>query len=189
MTTTATKADEFVTTLRGHHKTVAVYSRHQDAEEAVKGLQEAGFDMSKLSIVGRDYHTEEHVVGFYNTGDRMKYWGKLGAFWGGLLGVLFAPAFFIIPGVGPVLTGGFLGSALMGMLEGGAVGAATTGGLTALGAALLGIGVPRDSVLRYERALKADKFLLAVRGTEAEARRAREILSGKAEEVSVHEPV
>ena len=38
--------------------------------------------MNQLSIVGRDYHTEEHVVGYYNAGDRMKYWGKLGAFWG-----------------------------------------------------------------------------------------------------------
>jgi len=39
--------------------------------------------MKKLSIVGRDYHTDEHVVGYYNTGDRMKVWGKTGAFWGG----------------------------------------------------------------------------------------------------------
>ena len=36
--------------------------------------------MKKLSIVGKDYHTDEHVVGYYNTGDRMMYWGKLGLF-------------------------------------------------------------------------------------------------------------
>jgi hypothetical protein len=34
--------------------------------------------------VGKEYHTEEQVVGHYNTGDRMKYWGKMGAFWGGI---------------------------------------------------------------------------------------------------------
>ena len=50
--------------------------------------------MKKLSIVGRDYHTDEHVVGYYNTGDRMKVWGKAGAFWGGLWGFLFGSAFF-----------------------------------------------------------------------------------------------
>ena len=62
---------------------VAIYDSHSQAEEAVKELQRSGIDMKKLSIVGRDYHTEEQVVGYYNTGDRMKAWGKLGAFWGG----------------------------------------------------------------------------------------------------------
>jgi len=59
---------------------VAVFKSHIEAETAVKELQKSGFDMKKLSIIGRDYHTEEHVVGYYNAGDRMKYWGKLGAF-------------------------------------------------------------------------------------------------------------
>ena len=68
---------------------VAIYDSHSQAEEAVKELQRSGIDMKKLSIVGKDYHTEEQVVGYYNTGDRMKYWGKLGAFWGGLWGMLF----------------------------------------------------------------------------------------------------
>lgn len=61
---------------------VAVFDWHEDAETAIRELQRAGFDMKKLSIVGRDYHTEEHAVGFYNSGDRVKYWGKQGAFWG-----------------------------------------------------------------------------------------------------------
>jgi hypothetical protein len=63
---------------------VAVYTTHTETEAAVKELQQAGFDLKKLSIVGRDYHTDEYVVGYYNAGDRMKYWGKLGAFWGGI---------------------------------------------------------------------------------------------------------
>jgi len=57
----------------------------------VKELQRSGFDMKKMSIVGKDYHTDEHVVGYYNTGDRMKYWGKLGAFWVGCGGCCSAP--------------------------------------------------------------------------------------------------
>src|ERR1700761_5797582 len=85
---------------------VAVYKSHLEAEHAVQELQNASFDIKKLSIVGKDYHTEEHVVGYYNTGDRMKYWGKLGAFWGGIWGLLFGAAFFFIPGVGPVLVAG-----------------------------------------------------------------------------------
>ena len=86
--------------------TVAVFESHVEADEAVKELQKAGFDMKKLSVVGKDYHTEEHVVGYYNAGDRMKHWGKLGAFWGGLWGLLFGAAFFWVPGIGPVLIGG-----------------------------------------------------------------------------------
>lgn len=52
------------------------------------------------------------------------------------------------------------------------------GGLSALGAALVGIGIPKDSVLQYETALKADKFLLVAHGTQDEVARAREVLRG-----------
>ena len=85
---------------------VAIYPSHTEAEAAVKELQQSGFDMKKLSIVGRDYHTDEHVVGYYNVGDRMKAWGKTGAFWGGIWGLLFGSAFFFIPGLGPLLMAG-----------------------------------------------------------------------------------
>jgi hypothetical protein len=44
---------------------VAVYDTHSKAEEAVKELQRSGFDMKKMSIVGKDYHTDEHVVGYH----------------------------------------------------------------------------------------------------------------------------
>src|SRR6202044_4242301 len=97
---------------------VAIYKSHTEAETAVKELQQSGFDMKKLSIVGRDYHTDEQVVGYYNTGDRMKHWGKLGAFWGGIWGLLFGSAFFLIPGVGPLLVAGPLVAWIVGGLEG-----------------------------------------------------------------------
>ena len=68
---------------------VAVFESHSQAEDAIRQLQQNGFDMKNLSIVGKDYHTEEHVVGYYSTCDRMSYWGKQGAFWGGLWGGLW----------------------------------------------------------------------------------------------------
>lgn len=153
---------------------VAIFDRHGDAEAAIFELQEAGFDMKRLSIVGRDYHTEEQVVGYYNAGDRMKSWGKLGAFWGGIWGLLFGAAFFWVPGLGPLVVGGPLTSWIVASLEG----ATVVGGLSVLGAGLYSIGIPRDSVLRYEAALKSDKFLLIFHGTPDEVRKAREILSG-----------
>jgi len=50
---------------------VAVYSTHGQAEAAIKELQEAGVDMQSLSIAAKDTHTDEHVVGYYNAGDRI----------------------------------------------------------------------------------------------------------------------
>ncbi len=61
------------------------------------------------------------------------------------------------------------------------------GGMSAIGAPLYSIGIPKDSVLRYEKALKADKYLLVVNGTSDEAARARDILrSTRAASVDEH---
>ena len=153
---------------------VAVYGTHTEAEEAVKELQRAGVDMRALSIVGKESHTDEHVVGYYNTGDRMKYWGKTGAFWGGFWGLLFGSAFFAIPGIGPVLVAGPVVAWIVGALEG----AALVGGLSAIGAGLYGMGIPKNSVVQYETALKTDKYLLLVHGTVAEVEKAKDIIEG-----------
>lgn len=152
---------------------VAVYDTHTQAESAVKVLQRAGFDMKKFSIIGRDYHTEEHVVGFLNAGDRAKFFGKLGAFWGGLMGMLFGSALLFVPVVGHVIILGPLAATIFGGLQG----AVLVGGASALVGALMAIGIPRDSVLRYETALKSDKFLLIVHGDAQEIKRARELLT------------
>ena len=162
---------------------VSIYNTHTEAEEGIKSLQKAGFDMTKLSIVGKDYHADEHVIGYYNTGDRVKYWGKLGAFWGGLWGFLFGSAFFFIPGVGPIVVGGPLVSWIIGALEG----ALVVGGMSALGAALYSIGIPKDSILKYETSLKANKFILVAHGTKDEVERAQKILeTTKATESTIH---
>src|ERR1039458_3987525 len=96
---------------------VAIYSSHVEAEEAVKQLQRGGIDMKALSSVGKETHTEEQAVGYYNNSDRMKYWGKAGAFWGGFWGLLFGSAFFVIPGIGPLLVAGPLGAWIVGAVR------------------------------------------------------------------------
>ena len=162
---------------------VAIYETHAQAEEAVKELQRSGFDMKKMSIVGKDYHTEEHVVGYYNTGDRMRYWGKMGAFWGGIWGLFLGSAFFAIPGIGPVLVAGPLVVWIVGALEG----AVVMGGLSALGAGLYSVGIPKDSVVKYEAALKSDKFLLLAHGTTDEVARAKNTMhTTHPVEIAVH---
>ena len=164
---------------------VAIYKSHTEAEAAVKELADAHFDMKKLSIVGRDYHTDEKVVGYYNAGDRMKQWGKTGAFWGGIWGLLFGSAFFFIPGIGPVLMAGPVVGWIVGALES----AVVVGGLSALGAGLYSLGIPRDSIVRYETALKTGKFVVIAHGSPEETAQAQRIISNtKPEALEEHQP-
>jgi hypothetical protein len=151
---------------------VAVFADHHAAEAAVKKLAASGFDMKHLSVVGEGYHTDEKVVGFYNTGDRIKFWGTRGAFWGGLWGLFFGGLFMTIPVVGHVVVLGYLAAVAISAIEN----AIMVGGLSALGAALYSIGVPKDSVIQYEAALKADSFLVMAHGTADEMARAKAIL-------------
>jgi uncharacterized membrane protein len=169
--------------MREQNAVVAIYDTHAGAEEAVKKIQRAGIDMRTLSIIGKDTHTDEHPVGYYNTGDRMKYWGKFGAFWGGFWGLLFGSAFFAIPGIGPVLAAGPVVAWIVAALEG----AAVVGGVSALGAGLYSIGIPKDSVIEYEMAIKTDKFFVMVHGTASEVEKARGVLeSTDSASVTVH---
>jgi hypothetical protein len=151
---------------------IAIFADHNAAETAVKKLTAAGFEMKNLSVVGKGYHTDEKVVGFYNTGDRVKFWGKRGAFWGGFWGLFFGGLFMTIPVVGHVIVLGYLAT----MVASGIESAVMVGGLSALGAALYSIGIPKDSVIRYETAVKTDSFLVMAHGAADEIARAKTIL-------------
>jgi hypothetical protein len=152
---------------------VAVYPDHPEAEAAIRALQRGGFDMHKLSIIGADYHSEEDVVGYYTSGDRMRSWGKNGAFWGGIWGLFFGAAFFVIPGFGPLFAAGPIVAAIVSALEG----AVLVGAIGAFGAGLVGLGIPKDSVLQYETAVKAGKFVVIAHGSRHEAEVAKDILT------------
>jgi len=153
---------------------VAIYDTHDQAERAIKKLQAGGVDMKSLSIAARNTHTDEHVIGYYSTGDRMKYWGSVGAFWGGFWGLLFGSAAFAIPGIGAILVAG----PLVGWIIAGLEGAAVVGSVSAVGAGLVSIGIPKDSVLKYDVALKTDKYLLIAHGTPEDVDKAKQIIAG-----------
>lgn len=152
---------------------VAVFANHSEADAAVKKLASDGFAMKHLSLIGKGYHTEESVAGFYNVGDRVKFWGSRGAFWGGMWGLFFGGLFLTIPIVGHVIVLGYLAAAAISAVEG----AVVVGGLSAIGAAIASIGIPKDSVMQYETAIKADDFLVMAHGSQGEVERARTILA------------
>ena len=155
---------------------VYLFDSHRDAEQAIRSLNHAGFNMKSLSLVGKGCHSEEQAMGFYTSGDRIKSWGGRGAFWGGLWGLLFAPAVFILPGIGVLALAGPIVVALVSALEG----AVVVGSLSAFGAAMMQIGVPKEQAIKYETALKVDKYVLLIHGTPAEAAQARAVLSQSA---------
>jgi hypothetical protein len=166
----------------GQTTVIAVYPDHASAEDAVRRLQKEGIPMQNLSIIGKDFQTVEKPVGFVTTGDVAKSGAKVGAWTGGLFGLLVGAAFLILPGVGPVVIAGPLAAALLGGIEGAMAGAAF-GGLTG---ALVGLGISKDKAIRYESQVKAGKFLVTLRGDGQQTERAKSLLTaGKAESTEV----
>jgi hypothetical protein len=162
------------------HEAMNIFPSHVEAEAAVLDLQKAGFDMQKISIIGKDYQTTEHIRGFFTWKDTAKagageagYWGS---FFGGLFGILTGVGLLFIPGVGPVIVAGHITGVLAGWIEGtivGGVGAAVAGGLVG---ALVGLGIPKEKALKYETEIKAGKFIVIVSGTDEEIDRAQQVL-------------
>src|SRR5215471_17015695 len=172
---TATKTE-------GQATVIAVYPDHASAEDAVRQLQKDGIPMQNISIIGKDFQAVEKPLGFVTTGTVAKDGAKVGAWTGGIFGLLVGAAFLILPGVGPVIAFGPLSVALLGGVEGALAGAAF-GGLTG---ALVGLGVSKDKAIRYESEVKAGKFLVTLRGDGPQIERAKSLFSaGKAETTEV----
>lgn len=72
--------------MENHETIIAIFDARGSADDAIKRLMSAGFTMNQLSVIGKGYHIEENVAGFYNARERMKFWGGLWSlFFGGLL--------------------------------------------------------------------------------------------------------
>jgi hypothetical protein len=150
---------------------VAIYKSHAEAEAGIKELQRSGFDMKKLSIIGRDHHMNE-LINYYNTGDHVKHWGKLEVSWGGIARLFFSSGLFLGPGMNPLFVAGPLIGEIVGALES----AAVVGGLGARGTGLYSISIPKNNVSRYETALKTGKFVVIAHSSVEQATRARDII-------------
>jgi hypothetical protein len=87
--------------------------------------------------------------------------------------MLFGSALFVIPGVGPLFAAGPLVAWIVGALEG----AAVVGGMSALGAGLYSVGIPKDSILSYETEIKAGKFVVIAHGDSSHVEKSMTILT------------
>jgi uncharacterized membrane protein len=171
------------------HTIVGHFPSHTEAERAVLELQKAGFDMQKLSIVGKDYQTNEHVRGFLTWQDTAKVGAAGGGYWGsfvgGLFGILAGAGVLFIPGMAPLVIAGQITGVFAGWLEGtlvGGIGAATIGGLAG---ALGGLGIPKNEVLKYETKIQAGEFIILVTGSDEDVTQAQQMLAKISREIDM----
>ena len=89
------------------------FADYDQAQRCVGALEQAGFTHAQIGVLRKGVQGEsvEHVHSTPGVGT--------GAVTGGLIG---AAAAFLIPGAGPVIGAGILGSTLLGVLAGGATG-------------------------------------------------------------------
>lgn len=159
-----------------YYRAVGVFPHHRDAEAAVRELHSSGFPMNQISLVGKHTPGEARIGDVADrtmTDEGAKGGAATGAALGGLGGLLVGLGALAIPGIGPVIAGGALATALATTVAGGAIGAAA-GGLTG---ALVGLGIPDDRARFYNDRVNRGDYLVMVDGTEDEIRRAETILS------------
>jgi len=158
---------------------VAVYPNEEQADRVVKRLSESDFAMDQISILGRIHTAGDDPLGIYDLklGDRVKTWGKHGAFWGGLWSmVAVAAGFFIIPSVGALAAAGYMVEVIAGGSVVGAGAMAGAAAISQLAAAFHRIGIPEESILALHKAIEDGKYVLMLRGPGAEIAEWRDAL-------------
>jgi hypothetical protein len=163
-------------------RTVAIFDSLGQVEEGIEALTEAGIKRRKISVVTQSLETVTKIHGYITHGEVTREGAGVGAWTGGLFGLLVGAAFFWVPGFGPLLVAGSLASALVGGVEGAAIGAAG-GGLLGV---LLGGVVEKRHIPKYEEAIKSGKYLLVVSGSTEDVEQSLRVLENRGGEVSMH---
>ncbi len=161
-----------------HRRAIGVFSDRPTTASALQALQDSGFSQSQVSIIARDAEHQAAIAGVDVTdqrGNKADQGGAIGAVTGGVLGgvagLLVGLGTLVIPGIGPAFLAGEA-AAVISTLVGGAAGAAA-GGLVG---ALIGLGVPEDRARQYHDRVARGDYLLMLKGTDPELRRASDVL-------------
>ncbi len=157
---------------RGTNNVVATYSNLEQAESAIRTLADNGVPIQHVSLVAQNIGAKNEVHGFVTSSDIAKSSARVGAWVGGLFGVLSGAAFMWVPGFGPMIVIGTLASALLGGIEG----AVATGAISGALGWLTSIGIDKQRILKYETSIKAGDLLVIVNGTSDEIAKATDIL-------------
>lgn len=131
---------------------VAVSKSHDETKACVRDFKRSVCDMKQLAFVGCDHTTGLPVAGCGATMGRVKCWGAIGAFWGGVWGWLFGSTFFQNEGAGPLRVAEPLVGWMVGALEGAVIG----GGLIVVVACLYSLCSRKNGIVFCETALKPE---------------------------------
>lgn len=151
---------------------VAVFEWVDRAEAAVETLQAAGFDLTRLSIIAKDEHSGERLLGWAGSGRRLRFWGRLAPTWDRLAQRLRGAAFMFVPFVGHLVV---LGSVAEWLTED-QPSHGCTEGATRLWRLLGRLGVPSRDGIALESALREYDFVLVAAGAPEDAQKARRLL-------------
>jgi hypothetical protein len=165
--------------LGNYRRAIGVFARRRDAEYALDELRASGFPMHNISVVAKDSERGDHISGVDlsdrvgNEADTGAAVGAVTGTAGGMLaGLLTGLGLLAIPGLGPVIAAGTVGTTLVTTLAGGGIGA-LSGSLIG---ALAGLGIPEDRARVYSDRLSAGDFMVIVDGTPDEIARAEAVL-------------
>jgi hypothetical protein len=161
---------------------VLLYSNHKNLEQDVSTLQNRSFDMKAVSIVGKVEQHKTHATGLYITAGQIRYQGNQDSFWNGLWLRLNGAGFFLLPDLGVLLAAGPIAHLLTKEYAGIDVGS----GLSVLGQAFFGIGIPIDSIHQYEKSVNSEKLMLIIHGLHSDVEFACQLLHSKTQQVTVH---
>jgi hypothetical protein len=147
-----------------------LFETYQKATEAVHALRDAGVKTADISLIAnspQDLTPDENVIGKDTTAG-----AEVGALLGGAGGLLAGLGVLAIPGIGPVIAGGWLVATVLGAVAGAGLGAAT-GGLIGL---LTDAGVPKSDAHVYAEGVRRGGALVTARVTEMQAEEAEGVL-------------
>ncbi len=165
----------------GDSSCVAIYGDHEGVEAALGLLEKGSVECRNISVIASAEEAPDCSVGLAMTGERVVLRGRQSSFWGGVRQRLPEISLFVIPAVGSIVVAGALGAVLVTVLE------EVLNGLNIFRVTLSRVGVPSESVIAYENAIKEGAYLLIVQGDVREAERTHNLLlSGGARDMAIH---
>jgi hypothetical protein len=155
-------------------RAIGVFPHRRDAEAAITELRDAGFPLNQVSLIAKDSPNglDNNLGAANKANEGAKAGAATGGALGGLGGLLVGLGALAIPGVGPIIAGGAVATALATTVAGGAIGAAAGG----IAGGLVGLGIPEDRARVYSDRFQRGDYLVIVDGTEAEIQQAEIIL-------------
>jgi hypothetical protein len=164
-------------------RAVGVFSKRQEAEQALNELKASGFSMDNVSVIARDADQGEQLggaeisdrIGNKDVGAGTGVVGEI-ATESALGSVLVGLGSVAIPGVGLVIAAGSVATALIATVASTGIEAAAFSGLVK---AVADLGIPEEQARIYSDRLHKGHYLVILDGTEDEIRSAEATLSNR----------